>query len=37
MPEEEITDDEVMPVEEASDEFADSGQAEIAADMAEQT
>ncbi|WP_428830656.1 DNA translocase FtsK [Bacillus altitudinis] len=32
----ESQDDEVMPVEEASDEFADSGQAEIAGDMAEE-
>lgn len=36
LPEEKLTDDEVMSVEEASDEFADSGQAEIAADMAEE-
>lgn len=36
LPEEKLTDDEVMPVEEASDEFADSGQAEIAGDMAEE-
>lgn len=36
LPEEKLTDDEVMPVEEASDEFADSGQVEIAGDMAEE-
>ncbi|MDG2703042.1 DNA translocase FtsK, partial [Vibrio parahaemolyticus] len=36
LPEEKLTDDEVMPVEEASDEFADSGQAKIAGDMAEE-